>query len=141
MRTLKFRAWDKTSNQMILFDESWLCEEYSSICWGSSGFPGIGNLPNSYGPLGEDIKNYILMQYTGLKDRCLNDVYEKDILTHDENSNNINDRGLVIYIDGRNVVEMFGPNKMTYELYDTIYNSGMTVIGNIYEHPGLLKED
>lgn len=81
-----------------------------------------------------------IMQFTGLHDRCGNDVYEKDVLTHNENSNNISDRGLVIYIDGRNVVEMFGTRKMTYELYDTIYNSGMTVIGNIYENIELLKE-
>ena len=135
MRTLKFRAWDKTSNQMILFDESWLCEEYSSICWGSSGFPGIGNLPNSYGPLGEDIKNYILMQYTGLKDNNGKEIYEGDVLS----------------FRGQDILKVCWDKHHACWLGEYITNTSTMrdlfafewdkaeVIGNVYENPELVE--
>lgn len=58
-REIKFRAWDKEKNEIT-----------TTICIGGLHIPYNSN-PN----------NYILMQYTGLKDKNgLQEVYEDDII-------------------------------------------------------------
>jgi len=67
-------------------------------------------------------------QFTGVKDSCGNDIYEGDIVDHDDSV------GLCCVIYGKCEFYAEDSDKLGYDLCDTC-----TVIGNIHEHPELLK--
>ena len=67
-------------------------------------------------------------QFTGVKDSCGNDIYEGDILDHDDAV----DLCCVVYIECEFYAEDF--DKLGYDLCATC-----TVIGNIHENPELFK--
>lgn len=69
MRTIKFRAWDKEHNKMI---NNFTIEVKN----GDIRFPEHNDNFGSYSNDGD----YILMQFTGLKDKHGQDIYEGDIL-------------------------------------------------------------
>jgi len=64
MRELKFRAWDNINNTMLFRDPQYGCPyAMGGVC-------------------GDKDKTY--MQYTGLKDKNGNEIYEDDILYYKE---------------------------------------------------------
>lgn len=71
---------------------------------------------------------FILLQYTGLKDKNGKEIYEGDILVHIGFPN----QKVKVYFDEG----AFYCNKI---LTSTYYSSVIEIIGNIYEHPELLK--
>jgi len=74
--------------------------------------------------------DYILMQYTGLKDKNGVEIYEGDVIKH----NDINKPFLV------ESLEKFFTD-MGAEQFDYSYSSEMLeVIGNIYENPELITK-
>ena len=122
MRQIEFRAWDKNSKKMVKVDH---------LTW-NKGVKGLSEINQ------EMPKWFILMQYTGLKDKNGKEIYEGD------------------------VVLMDGTNKKLYPNWDTQYEprrkvyikiewgyAGFVVggididkseiIGNIYENPELLE--
>lgn len=124
-REIKFRAWDAGKNEMEYFD-------LTSLYWrgektGSYDFPD--GLP--------------VMQFTGLKDSKGVEIYEDDVLTREG--------------WGDNLIVRFGIGEMdsgvyTYPGFYLEFDSGgkiqidrisfwktCEVIGNIYEHPDLIK--
>jgi uncharacterized phage protein (TIGR01671 family) len=127
-REFRFRAWDKKNKKMI----------YNPSKYGEVEQVDLNHTINSIQ------KDHELMQYTGLKDRTGKDIYEGDILS-------------LNYFEGEVV-------KMWIEYLDTLpycctiikYSEGdwvplgrimkrdreqftCEVIGNIYEHPELIK--
>jgi len=126
MREIKFRAWDTVGNQWL-----WITGFETAETSKSDGYTLDGIFHNGDYVGKEGI---VLMQYTGLKDRHGQEIYEGDILRDDEMGLNV-----VRWEDGSFWLEMFyeGGQSLMEHLSD--YNEVCEVIGNIYEHPHLLK--
>lgn len=151
MREIKFRAWDKKSKKMrqvteIVFNTGFYLEPNDNtvkLIW----VKGQDIINDKDIQLQRD-DGFILMQYTGLKDKNGKEIYEGDIVLYEDweicwegggNDSFIN-KGIIEYIDENccfNVTE-----RQTAELADVLYkeNDTLEVIGNIYENPELLEE-
>ena len=103
-REIKFRYWEVFNTEMKDFDP-YLC---ASI-------------------LAKQSEDFILLQYTGLKDKNGKEIYEGDIISYG-NVGASND--IVKYEEGgfKPFINMAGPHAEEIE-----------VIGNIYENPTLIK--
>jgi len=141
MREIKFRAWD-TENKKIYYDVQ-------------NAHDGLGDIPiQSFGVLLDNTKEetrwpgdplYVLMQYTGLKDRNGREIYEGDLVQIKE---------LNSYFEYRDQLEnlivpvVYNPDAYCFQLNADDCGWGrlsldlaeLLVIGNIYENPELLAE-
>lgn len=129
MREIKFRAWDGkqmfyTSNNedlsnivLVLDNKSWNLG-YQDYDWDVHG-------ANSY-------KNDILMQYTGLKDREGNEIYEGDIVKLDDIICPItwSDGGFQMITNEQQGKSAAIQDRLKY----------FEIVGNIYENPELLTK-
>ena len=109
-REIKFRAWDKEKNEIT-----------TTICIGGLHIPYNSN-PN----------NYILMQYTGLKDKNGKEIYEGDIVR-----NTADKYHYEIKWDNFESAWSLGENGSPIRRY--LLSEYWEVIGNIYENPELLQ--
>ena len=132
MREIKFRAWDEKEkcwvsgfaiHQSGMFSDWAGCKKINGQCVAEADWKYQHEIPH--------IK---IMQYTGLKDRHGQEIYEGDILRDDEMGLNV-----VRWEDGSFWLEMFyeGGQSLMEHLSD--YNEVCEVIGNIYDNPELLK--
>ena len=126
MREIEFRAWRVESKDMfydVFFDNVEI---------------GIWNKEGDYELIGDRVEGgvlqyCILMQYTGLKDKNEVEIYEGDILQHEE-----------IALD-KPIVE-WKSEMWTEEGFMTGFGEWFgtanqyTIIGNIYENPELLEK-
>lgn len=127
MREIKFRVWDNMGKIMIGI-EQWLAIELS----------GAIDVLTADGTYYRANKNgYILMQYTGLKDRNEKEIYEDDIVKdgYDE------PLGRVIFEEGCFVIEILDGRGYThYPETRIMHFEECEIIGNIYENPELLEK-
>jgi uncharacterized phage protein (TIGR01671 family) len=119
MREIKFRAWD-TENEKII-------NSYAHIS-------KSGQFYTAWTSNDRD-REYIPMQFTGLKDKNGVEIYEGDIVK--ANINNVVSIGKVVYIDDWAMfqTEFTIGNIGRYNCYEAD-----EVIGNIYENPELLDK-
>jgi uncharacterized phage protein (TIGR01671 family) len=144
MRELKFRIWDKQYKNWIENSSSLHCYSNWTIC------PFTGNLVDYVGTFNGDHEEsftaspaadyylegtkfvkeprYVIQQYTGLKDKNGNDIYEGDILT-------------CKYVD-QEVTEAISYSE-EYAAFThgehALWLGEAEIIGNIFENPELLK--
>ena len=137
MREIKFRCWDNGRKVMVPYDAPSItaCHNYLQI----------HNYEGKYCKEKEGrttIPNFELMQYTGLKDKNGNEIYDGDLLE------------VVYYWGEEDYAEVCWNTKRAewrlkrkgeyYESLGSCFSDGCCVwevIGNIFETPELLKED
>lgn len=123
MRKIKFRAWDKKRKKMFDVYQIMFCGVNTSI-----------KLCNPDGGISRwfDVEDrFILIQYTGLKDKKHVEIYEGDILEHQYKG-----KGEVIYeAPGFRVIG----DDMDIWL-GHCDKKKRKIIGNIYENPELMEK-
>ncbi|WP_457641412.1 YopX family protein [Persephonella sp.] len=119
MREIKFRAWLKETKEMIEVDDIRFLK------------PLTINTTSAW-RLEDEI---VLMQYTGLKDRNVREIYEGDILQRNNGS-----KYVVVFENGCFKLKPIGKHS---EISTIAYakHEPIEIIGNIYENPDLLKEE
>lgn len=137
MREIKFRIWDSKNNSFIPLDVD-IIIRFDGRCY----FLGGDSV----------VDNYIIQQYTGLEDKNGFEVYEGDII-------NTLPRQAVVYYNGSFVLQnphdelrrlkklkehMDSGNNFMYQgCKNSVTHLGsnphLSVIGNIFENPELLK--
>lgn len=137
MREIKFRFWgdfrtfeNNEEEKVMLYGDTWAYEEYEPI---NKIFKSVQ-------------ENVIVMQYTGLKDKNDNEIYEGDIVKYfydgrlEKEGELIEDytaEGIAtIIFDGG--CFMFNDNNFS-STFDSEYE--LEVIGNIYENPELKEAE
>ena len=118
----RYRAWDKEFKEMVqvdalIFDEQIIKATYKN-----------GNIVK------EDLKNYVLMQSTGLKDKNGKEIFEGDIIDS-------TDGFLTGVIEFRVSLGMFISELVEYNNFERLCNvaSSRKIIGNIWESPALVE--
>lgn len=139
MREIKFRAWDRKDERMIVHEQEFIPLKVTSA--------GVFRLnphheENLYFLI--DPKRFILMQYTGLKDENSADVYEDDIVKYGTLYH-----GKVTHILTGKIVynEFCGAFQIAYKNINDVFITDfihqfkiLKVIGNIHKYPELLDE-
>lgn len=125
----RYRAWDKEFKEMVqvdalVFDGQIIKATYKN-----------GNVVK------EDLKNYKLMQSTGLTDKNGKEVFEGDILSVETDEENVK---VSVFWDDKHALFMFESKKyneteVLAELFeDNAYS--FEIIGNVHANPELLEE-
>jgi|SRR5690625_291276 len=142
MREVKFRVFDKDFKRMHIVGKN---SHDSFTCW--DGQVQYYNLQNGEGS-GEH-GSYILMQYTGLKDKNGKEIYEGDVIEWIDRplSTDVGEviKDVVIFENGGFRTKKY--NELISNL--TVGRNGepiflehhqTKIIGNRFEHPHLLEE-
>ena len=120
VREIKFRAWDNTSKKMI-YDSSF-SSSHKIMTW-------HGTVYNN-----GKVQDYVMLQYTGLRDKNNVEIYEGDIWKRETFIARVGFgfSGWALWC----MAESSG----CYQ-YPSFYSNAVTgeVIGNIYENPELIK--
>lgn len=126
---IKFRAWDKVQNKMLLPDNIEFIN--GQAYWAEASTDGNGGYSND-GKVDGIGELFELEQFTGLKDVNGKDIYEGDILE------NRKYRSIVKFAGGKFLADVVG----TINRFDLIGEThGSKVIGNVHTNPELLEAE
>ena len=134
MREIKFRAWDKRTNEMQ-GEGGWFLMQQNGVLASHGAMRGI---------MDEPIEHYEVMQYTGLKDKNGVEIYEGDVLNPCRYKTAIEFSCCVIFSMGMFCLKENGRlvqnKKPLYKSLDlgVQSNNEYEVIGNIYSDKHLL---
>ncbi len=133
MREIKFRAWDRGSKRMLF------PLEITFLNYGVKPSDGwvVARGENWKFDTTEDgnDEDIIIMQYTGLKDKNENEIYEGDIVKVTLSDDGDKQEWMEAQVFFEN-----GAFKLVNESFSVSVDSVCEVIGNIYENPELLKD-
>ena len=124
MRDIKFRAWDKENKHMTYNIQ----EMYDGYCDDTDN--GLYGYMSCFTSFLYD-ENFIVMQYTGIKDKNGKEIYEGDVVEYKtiyEWDKKPTKRAKIVFENG-----MFSPPGVIMDL------SRSKIIGNIWENPELLE--
>lgn len=127
MREIKFRAWDAIAKQMAPLSNKFINLGSGYVFENvRDGLEGTDELVYS--------KRFILMQYTGLKDKSGKEIYEGDIVKDCDTSDSV----FAVKWD-ETKAGYFMPVEFDEEYAYSISAVTLEVIGNIYQNPELIK--
>jgi len=140
MREIKFRAWEKNRKEMLevlgIFFEVGTIRHKPLKLKGNTN-PFHEGYPNTY------FKDIELMQYTGLKDVSGKEIYEGDVVKNDYGDLHEIKFGELLLDTMDNVGQHIGFYGKPLGQNPTCECVGIgdwkEIIGNVYEHPELLK--
>ena len=110
-REIKFRAWDAIEKEMVY---------------------GLTEMLKRWDENIDDLLCMDLMEYTGLKDKNEEEIYEDDII---KESNSI---GIIVYNEDGFEIKWHNDNDF-YNSVLKIHHLHLEIIGNVYENQELLK--
>jgi len=141
MREIKFRAWDKEKEKMVIAAWRMSMNLNGNIYWKVDHYDGNFNLKEREETDGNN--RFTLMQFTGLHNKNGQEIYEGDICKYSYiNPMTREERTFVWKVEWSNGA--YWLHSIDDSLQDTllwIQHKEIEVIGNIYENPELLKKE
>lgn len=137
-RENKYRAWDKVKKEFIDFNKIGFLEDGSM--WYLQGLDEYENETDP--PYFEDDDTWVLLQFTGLKDKNGVEIYEGDVIASqnkDRDNWYVSHHEVVWHDTGFMGKQICSGSYIGLD-YWTRGENGYVVIGNIYENPDLLEE-
>jgi len=131
-RELKFRCWDKINKKFVPPSHIAINGNGILLVTDSGMYEKLQN--KNYCNVDQE---YVVQQFTGEYDKNKKEIYEGDIIrSYSEEFINENYEGEVVFIDAGYHVKVNDKDYMGIWSGDDI-----EVIGNIFEHPELLKNE
>jgi uncharacterized phage protein (TIGR01671 family) len=141
-RLIKFRVWDVQQNKFLTSyaDKGIMFYHEQGKDWHEKQVRDIVPVSWFLQDHNNNLKNYIVTEYTGLKDSKDVPIYEGDIVKFSrlfEKERQIKElKSFVRFDEGQFGFDLIGFNNTFYTLSD---ERGIEVIGNIFEHQELLN--
>ncbi|MDN7060893.1 hypothetical protein FIV11_04005 [Lactiplantibacillus plantarum] len=130
---IKFRAWDKVQNKMLLPDNIEFI--HGQAYWAEASTDGQDECSND-GKVDGIGALFELEQFTGLKDVNGKDIYEGDIVRYTRWADHV---GIVRYFKPEFELQNIGPN---IDIAPTLtMRHELRIIGNVHENADLLEAD
>lgn len=126
----RYRAWDKEFKEMVQVDALVFEEQLIKATYKN------GNVVK------EDLKNYVLMQSTGLTDKNGKEIFEGDILSIETDEENVKVK-LEVSWDSKHALFVFESKKYNAkEALGELFEDNpypFKIIGNVWEDPELAE--